>query len=112
MVMAIFLKWSPFRCNGGEVKVVLGRGGCEDYVELPHVRVALQCPVYLCVCVHLPPPPPPHCYSPRICGVVVVARCLLCLILVVVVRCLHFVVCCLLLVVCCSLWGSAASFGS
>ena len=111
MVMAIFLKWSPFRCNGGGVKVVLGRGECEDYVELPHVRVALQCPVYLCVCVHLPPPPP-HCCSPRICGVVVVARCLLCLILVVVVRCLHFVVCCLLLVVCCSLWGSAASFGN
>jgi hypothetical protein len=35
--------------------VVLGRGGCEDYVELLHVRVALQRPVYLRVCVHLPP---------------------------------------------------------
>ena len=57
MVMAIFLKWSPFRCNGGEVKEFLGRGGCEDHVELPHVRVALQHPVYLCVCVHLPPLP-------------------------------------------------------
>jgi hypothetical protein len=52
MVMAIFLKWSPFRYNGGEVKVVLGRAGCEDYVELPHVRVALQFPVYLYVYVH------------------------------------------------------------
>ena len=52
MVMANFLKWSPFRCNGGEVKVILGREGCEDYVELPHVRVALQFPVYLYVYVH------------------------------------------------------------
>ena len=42
MVMAIVLKRSPFRCNRGEVKVVLGREGCEDHAELPHVRVALE----------------------------------------------------------------------
>ena len=58
VVMAIFLKWSPFRYNGGEVKVVLGRAGCEDYVELPHVRVALQFPVYLYVYVYVSPPSP------------------------------------------------------
>jgi hypothetical protein len=27
MVMPFFLKWSPFRCNGEEVKAVLGSGG-------------------------------------------------------------------------------------
>ena len=59
MVMAIFLKWSPFRCNGGEVKVVLGREGCEDYVELPCVRIALQFHIFLCVCVYVSPPPSP-----------------------------------------------------
>ena len=66
MVMAIFLKWGPFRCNGGEVKVVLGREGCEDHVEPPHVRVALQfhiCFMYVFTC-----PPLPHFYSPQICG--------------------------------------------
>ena len=58
MVMAIFLKWSSFRCNGGKVRRVLGRGECEGHVELPHVRVALQHPVYLCVCVFTCPPSP------------------------------------------------------
>ena len=58
MVMAIFLKWSPFRCNGGEVKVVLGRGGCEDYIELLRVHVALQFHVFLCVYVYVSPPFP------------------------------------------------------
>ena len=58
MVMAIFLKRSPFRYNRGEVKVVLGREGCEDHVELPHVRVALQFHVCFDVCVHVSPPSP------------------------------------------------------
>ena len=58
MVMAIFLKWSPFRCNGGEVKPVLGRGGCEDCIEPLRVHVALQFHVFLCVyvCVSLSSP--------------------------------------------------------
>ena len=59
MVMAIFLKWSPFRYNGGKVKVVLGRGECEDYVELPCVRMALQFHIFVCVCVFTYPPPSP-----------------------------------------------------
>jgi hypothetical protein len=58
MVMAIFLKWGPFRCNGGEVKVILGREGCEDYVELPHVRVALQFRICFYVYVYVSPPSP------------------------------------------------------
>ena len=66
MVMAIFLKWSPFRYNGGEVKVVLRRQGCEDYVELPHVRVALQ--FRICFYVHVYVSLLPHYCSPQICG--------------------------------------------
>ena len=58
MVMAIFLKWSPFRYNGGEVKVVLGREGYEDHVELPHVRVALQFHICFYVHVYVSPPSP------------------------------------------------------
>ena len=42
----------------GEIKVILGREGCEDYVELPHVRVALQFHVFLCVYVYVSPPFP------------------------------------------------------
>ena len=53
MVMAIFLKWSSFRSMGGKVKVVLGRGGCEDYIELLRVHVALQFHVFLCVYVYV-----------------------------------------------------------
>jgi hypothetical protein len=55
MVMAIFLKRSPFRHNGGEVKVVLGRERCQDHAELPHVRVALQ--FHICFYVHVYAPP-------------------------------------------------------
>ena len=66
MVMAIFWKRGPFRYNGGEVKVVLGRAECEDYVELLRVRVALQFHVF-CVCMFTHPPLFHHC-SPQICS--------------------------------------------
>ena len=58
MLIAFFLKWSPFRYNGGEVKVVLGRGECEDYVELLRVHVALQFHVFFYVYVYVSPPSP------------------------------------------------------
>ena len=58
MVMAIFLKWNPFRYNGGKVEVVLGREVREDYVELPHVRVALQFHICFDVYVYVPPSSP------------------------------------------------------
>ena len=58
MVIAFFFEWDPFRYNGGEVKGFLGRRECGGCVELPHVRVALQIPVCLCVYVDLLPPSP------------------------------------------------------
>jgi hypothetical protein len=59
-LIAFFFKWSPFRHNGGKVKVVLGRGVCEDFAELPHVRVALEFHVHVCfyACVVRPRVPP------------------------------------------------------
>ena len=52
---------------GMELRGFWEGGGCEDHVELPHVRVALQFPVYLCACVYLPPPLP-HFRRHQICG--------------------------------------------
>ena len=61
------IKLGLVRYNEEEVKGFLGRGVCEDNVELSHARAALYFPTYLYACVYSPPPLPHFC-SPQICG--------------------------------------------